>query len=135
VNPFPRQPGDQLPAEQDRQPGAGIADQQRRLDHLSGDLQRGPAALDGYPVPVGELDLLLRILQPRGHQQRTLAGQQRPLCDPGGTVGAAILAARSALRADRFAERTDANVATASTKVPPAVASEATVVQSVIAVA
>ncbi len=39
--------------------------------------------------------------------------------------------ARSEERADRFAERTDPKVATASTSVPPAVASEATVTQSV----
>ena len=37
-----------------------------------------------------------------------------------------------ATRADRFAERTDANVATASTKVPTPVASEETVVQLII---
>ena len=40
--------------------------------------------------------------------------------------------ARSVTRADRLADRTDANVASASTRVPPAVASEATVAQSVI---
>jgi hypothetical protein len=39
----------------------------------------------------------------------------------------------SANRADRFADRTDAKVAKASTRVPPAVASEAIVVQSAIA--
>src|SRR3954471_4284114 len=38
--------------------------------------------------------------------------------------------ARSATRALRLAERTDANVATASTSVPPAVASEEMVTQS-----
>jgi len=41
-------------------------------------------------------------------------------------------AARSALRAERFPERTDAKVATASTRVPPAVASEEIVAQLVI---
>src|SRR5882672_6701481 len=39
----------------------------------------------------------------------------------------------SASRAERFAERTAANVASASTSVPPAVASDAIVVQSAIA--
>src|SRR3954447_863694 len=39
----------------------------------------------------------------------------------------------SAMRAERLAERTDANVATASTRVPPAVASEEIVTQSAIA--
>jgi len=38
---------------------------------------------------------------------------------------------RSAILADRFAERIEANVATASTRVPPAVARDATVAQSV----
>jgi len=37
---------------------------------------------------------------------------------------------RSAARAARLAERTDANVETASTRVPPAVASDAIVAQS-----
>jgi hypothetical protein len=36
----------------------------------------------------------------------------------------------SAMRAERFDERTAENVATASTRVPPAVAKEAIVVQS-----
>lgn len=39
----------------------------------------------------------------------------------------------SATRADRFADRTELNVATASTRVPPAVASEEIVTQSAIA--
>jgi hypothetical protein len=38
---------------------------------------------------------------------------------------------RSATRADRFADLTELNVATASTNVPPAVASEEMVTQSV----
>jgi hypothetical protein len=38
---------------------------------------------------------------------------------------------RSADRAERFAERTDANVAIASTRVPPAVANAEIVAQSV----
>ena len=38
----------------------------------------------------------------------------------------------SAIRAERFDERTAANVATASTSVPPAVASEEIVTQSAI---
>src|ERR1700730_13180577 len=41
-------------------------------------------------------------------------------------------AARSAVRAERFPERTDAKVATASTRVPPALASEEIVTQLVI---
>jgi len=40
---------------------------------------------------------------------------------------------RSATRAARFAERTDANVAPARTSVPPAVASEEIVTQSAMA--
>ena len=40
--------------------------------------------------------------------------------------------ARSVARADRFADRTAANVAAASTSVPPAVASDEIVVQSAI---
>jgi hypothetical protein len=44
-----------------------------------------------------------------------------------------ICIAYSANRAERFEDRTAAKVANASTKVPPAVASEAIVVQSVIA--
>jgi hypothetical protein len=43
----------------------------------------------------------------------------------------AVRAARSAARADRFPERTDAKVATARTRVPAAVASEATVAHSI----
>src|ERR1700674_4822150 len=43
--------------------------------------------------------------------------------------------ARSATRAEWFAERVDANVATASTRVPPAVASEAIVATSAIVAA
>ena len=43
----------------------------------------------------------------------------------------AVRAARSAARAERFPERTDAKVATASTRVPAAVASEATVAHSI----
>jgi len=43
----------------------------------------------------------------------------------------AILAARSAVRADLFADLMEANVAIASTRVPPAVASDAAVAQSV----
>jgi len=39
--------------------------------------------------------------------------------------------ARSEARADRFAERTEPKVAAASTSVPPVVASEATVTQSI----
>jgi hypothetical protein len=39
--------------------------------------------------------------------------------------------ARSVVRAARFADRTEANVARASTSVPPAVASAETVAQSV----
>jgi hypothetical protein len=38
----------------------------------------------------------------------------------------------SATRAERLADRVAANVATASTNVPPAVASDATTVQSVL---
>jgi hypothetical protein len=41
----------------------------------------------------------------------------------------------SASRALRFAERTDANVATASTRVPPAVASDEIVTQSTLTTA
>src|SRR5437588_3583987 len=43
--------------------------------------------------------------------------------------------ARSAVRADWLLERTEENVAAASTRVPPAVASEEIVAQSVIAAA
>jgi hypothetical protein len=42
-----------------------------------------------------------------------------------------VRAARSEIRAERFADRMEAKVATASTRVPPAVASEAIVDHSV----
>jgi hypothetical protein len=44
----------------------------------------------------------------------------------------AVSSDSSAMRAERFEERTAENVAVASTSVPPAVASEATVGQSAI---
>ena len=47
----------------------------------------------------------------------------------------AVRSDSSAMRADRFDERTAENVATASTSVPPAVANEAIVVQSAMKVA
>jgi len=50
---------------------------------------------------------------------------------PASSDRSAVRAARSAVLADRFAERIEANVATASTRVPPAVATDATVAQSV----
>jgi hypothetical protein len=59
-------------------------------------------------VPFGEHDLLNRIVQPRLSEHRPPLLLQRDVGD----------------RADRFEERTAANVATASTSVPAPVASE-----------
>ena len=50
---------------------------------------------------------------------------------PASSDCSAVRAERSEIRAERFAERMEAKVATASTSVPPAVASEAIVNQSV----
>ena len=48
------------------------------------------------------------------------------------SVRSAVRAANSETRADRFAGRIEANVATASTSVPPAVATDAQVDHSVM---
>ena len=51
---------------------------------------------------------------------------------PARSARSAICVERSAIRVERCPERTDENVATASTSVPPAVASDAIVGQSAI---
>ena len=109
-------------------PGATLGSRRRPEPALRTDIARytlpseiwhmcaGP--LEQRPVLVAPHDLLLDVLEPGRHEQRPDPDLHRVLgeCGP-----------------QRFEERTAANVATASTSVPPAVASDAIVVQSAIA--
>ncbi len=72
-----------------------------------------PAPLDLDPVLIDEHDLLHRVLEARWRQDRA----------------ALLLEGNFGDRAERLAERTEANVATASTSVPAPVASEEISVQ------
>lgn len=93
---------------------AHVAHRHRQVDRGVDDFGGAASPRGQDEVVVPEPDPGRRVLRP-GRQSR-------------GRVAAR--SDSSATRAARFAERTDANAAVASTKVPPAVASEEIVTQS-----
>ncbi len=79
----------EVPAVEDGQTVADVPEGDGQIDGVVGGLGHGPSAGDLDPVIVHESDLLGWILQPRRDEDRTDAGQERPLGDPGGPVGGA----------------------------------------------
>src|SRR5271170_4265997 len=66
-------PGDiAVPAVHYGESGADVPDRDHHIHHAIGDLQSCGAARDSQEPAFHELDLLLRVLQPRAHQQREL---------------------------------------------------------------
>lgn len=105
----------EAPPMDDANAGPGVAERYRQVGVVVVDLSDRAAAwqLDGSTVD--KADLLRLVFRPRRDQQRPHPNQKR------------LFGNRAAL----FAERTAANVATASTRVPPAVANADVVVQSI----
>ena len=94
------------------------------VDHVLPDIDVGAPAVDDLRRALVEIDLLSC-----GSWNRELRSNGR--CAPS-RERSAVRAAYSDTRADRFADRIDANVAAARTSVPAAVASEAQVDQFVM---
>jgi Helix-turn-helix of DDE superfamily endonuclease/DDE superfamily endonuclease len=77
----------------------------KKAEWIWGVLAELEAAGDSQESALRELDLLLRVLQPRAHQQRALCGQQGTLGDAGGSFGDTGSSVRGACRIVRRADR------------------------------
>ena len=111
----------EAPGLQHREPVADVAQRDHEVVVLALALHRGHAALDAHHPPLAEANHLRRI----GQREGASTGRR-----PSSSARSASAVERSAIRVERCPKRTDENVASASTSVPAAVASEAIVGQS-----
>jgi hypothetical protein len=93
---------------------ADVSERDCKVDGLVGRVGDAAGTSPLHPLPIRLADLLRRIVEPRGHEQRPQADQERFLgrAPPG------------------YDDRTQANVPVASASVPPAVARDEIVARS-----